>query len=147
MRDTVLAFFASENIDVQSAQDSVLRVSFQGENGRFQAFARVDESTGVFALYAVSPVSAPPARMSEACELVARLNFGHKLGNLELDVESGEIRMKTSIDVEGEELTEGLVANVVYANVASLDQMLPAIVACLTKGATPKAAVAAIAGA
>lgn len=145
MKDVVLEFFQGEGIAVDTAED-VIRASFQGENGRFQAFVRVDEGTGVVAVYSVSPVSAPPARMADACELVARLNFGHRLGNLELDVESGEIRMKTAIDVEGEELTEGLVANLVYGNIASLDQMLPALVACLTKGATPSDAVRSIAG-
>ena len=145
MRDIVLGFLESEGIPFDEAE-GILRLAFSGENGRFTAYLRVNETTGVIVLYALSPVSAPPARLGAATELVARLNFGHTLGNLEPDVESGELRFKTSLDVEGEELTEGLVANLVYANIASLDQMLPALTACLVKGANPADAVRAIAG-
>lgn len=145
MRDVILEFLKSEQIEHEQAGE-ILRLSFSGENGRFHAFLRANEATGVVALYAMSPVTAPPSRLTDAYELVARLNYGHALGNLEIEPDTGELRFKTALDVEGEELTEGLLANLVYANVASLDQMLPAITACLVKGATPREAVKSIAG-
>lgn len=147
MRDVVRAFFQSEEIAVEDAEEGkVLRVAFEGENGRFLGLVRVHEGTSVLAFYTLCPVEVPPERMTDALELVARLNNGHVLGNLELDVDDGTMRFKTSIDIEGAELTEDLVANVVYANVASLDQMLPAITAVVVKGTRPRDAVQAIAG-
>lgn len=146
MREIVRAFFQSEEIPVEDAEDGkVLRVAFEGENGRFLGLARVHEGTSVLAFYTLCPIEVPAERMADALELVARLNNGHVLGNLELDVDEGTLRFKTSVDVEGAELTEDLVANVVYANVASLDQMLPAITAVVVKGTRPLDAVKAIA--
>jgi hypothetical protein len=147
MRDVLLAFFASENIDVETADDGrVMRVAFQGENGRFLGFVRAGDAAGVLALYTLCPIEVPADRMSDALELVARLNSTSVLGNLELDVDAGTMRYKTSIDVEGAELTEDLVANLVWSNVASLDRMLPAITAVVVKGARPRDAVQAIEG-
>jgi hypothetical protein len=134
MRDAVMAFFQGEGIEVEAAEGGILRVAFSGENGRFLCFVRADEDIGVFAFYSLAPIEVPPERMALALELVARLNWGHALGNLELDVDSGQLRFKTSIDVENEVLTEGLVANAVYDNVASLDRVLPAITAVVVKG-------------
>ena len=147
MREIVRAFFQSEEIAVEDAEDGkVLRVAFEGENGRFLGLVRVHEGTSVLAFYTLCPIEVPPEKMADAAELVARLNNGHVLGNLELDVDDGTMRFKTSVDVEGAELTEDLVANVVYANVASLDQMLPAITAVVVKGTRPRDAALAIAG-
>jgi hypothetical protein len=147
MRDVLRAFFESEGITVETADDGrVMRVAFQGENGRFLGFVRAGDAAGVLALYTLCPVEVPGDRMSDALELVARLNSTSVLGNLELDVDTGALRYKTSIDVEGAELTEDLVANLVWSNVASLDRMLPAITAVVVKGARPRDAVQAIEG-
>lgn len=142
MREIVRAFFHSEEIPVEDAEDgNVLRVALDGENGRFMGLARVHEGTSVLAFYTQCPLPVPRERIVDATELVARLNNGHVLGNLEIDVDEGTIRFKTSLDFEGAELTEDLVANVVYANVASLDQMMVAIRAVVTDGAKPRDAV------
>lgn len=150
MRDLLLAFFESENIHVDVADDGrVLRVAFQGENGRFLGFVRAGDAAGVMALYTLCPIEVPPEKISDALELVARLNSTSVLGNLELDVDAGTLRYKTSIDVEGVDDTaalEEIVANLVWSNVASLDRMLPAIAAVIVKGARPRDAVRAIEG-
>jgi hypothetical protein len=147
MRDVLRAFFESEGINVETADDGrVMRVAFQGENGRFLGFVRAGDAAGVLVLYTLCPIEVPADRMSDALELVARLNSTSVLGNLELDVDAGTMRYKTSIDVEGAELTEDLVANLVWSNVASLDRMLPAITAVVVKGARPRDAAQAIEG-
>lgn len=149
MRDVIKAFFASEHIDVDTAEDgAVMRAGFQGENGRFVGYVRVNEDTGVVVFYTLSPVEVPPERMLAVLELVARINATSVLGNLDVDVDKGDIRFKTSVDVEGTEhgLTEDLFANLVWSNVASLDRALPAITAVVVKGAKPVDAVRAIEG-
>lgn len=127
MRDVVMTFFASEGIEIVREDDALMHLAFAGESGQFRGVACVDENIGVLCFYSLCPVTVPAKHLPRALELVSRLNFGHMLGNLELDVDTGQLRFKTSLDVEGEELTEGLVANCVYANIASMEQMLPAI--------------------
>lgn len=63
------------------------------------------------------------------------------LGNFELDFSDGEIRYKTSIDVEGDRLTPALVQNLVYTNVMMMDQYLPGITAVLEQGLSPAEAI------
>lgn len=147
MRDVVMGFFRGEGIEVEEAEGGHLLVTFAGENGRFPCSVRADEDTRVFAFYSLCPLEVPAERMPAALELVARLNWGHALGNLEIDPDTGALRFKTSLDVEDEDLTEGLVANAVYANVASLERMLPAITAVVVDGRGVREAMRAIEGA
>jgi len=145
MRDVVLEFFRGENLTVVTSDDGFMRITMPSERGPVSCALRADEGTGVVVFYSLCPIEVPAERMSAALELVARLNAGHVLGNLELDVDTGAIRFKTSIDVEGEALNEGLFANLVYANVASLEQMLPAITAVVIEQKSPRDAMRATA--
>jgi hypothetical protein len=145
MQDVVLRFFEGEGLVVEM-EDALIRVTIPAEAARYQCVARVDDTTGVFVFYTSCPLQVPRERMAAAAELVARLNFDHVLGSLDLDVDNGLLRLKNSIDVEGEELTEGLVANLVYGTVASLDQMMPAIRAVIESSMAPTDAVRAVYG-
>jgi hypothetical protein len=127
MRDVVTAFFQSESIEAREGPEGTFAVSFSGDDSAYPATVRVDEATEVLAVWTVLPVEVPRDKIGAVLEAIARLNFGHVIGNLELDVDNGVVRMKTSLDFGGEELTDGLVANCVWANVAAVEQMLPKI--------------------
>ena len=60
-------------------------------------------------------------------EFITRVNYGMVLGNFEMDYDDGEIRFKTSIDLEGAMLTDDLVKPLVYANCLMMDKYLPGI--------------------
>ena len=62
-------------------------------------------------------------------------------GNFELGFEEGDIRFKTSVDVEGHPLSHALIKNQVYHNVLTMDQYLPAILAVIEGKETPLAAI------
>ncbi|MBP0018071.1 MAG: hypothetical protein J7647_10995 [Cyanobacteria bacterium SBLK] len=68
------------------------------------------------------------------------------LGNFELDFEDGEIRYKTSIDVESDRLTPALIKQIVYPNVMMMDEYLPGILAVINGDKTPREAIAQIEG-
>ncbi len=127
MREVVTAFFQGESIEAREGPPGTFAVSFSGDDGKYAAIVRVDEATEVLAVWTVLPLEVPRDKMNVVVERIARLNFGHVIGNLEIDVDSGVVRMKTSLDFGGEELTDGLVANCVWANVAAVEQMLPKI--------------------
>lgn len=67
-----------------------------------------------------------------------------KHGNFEMDFEDGEIRYKTSIDVEGESLSFALIKKLVYANVTMMDEYLPGIIAAIKSNVSAKDAIAQI---
>ena len=77
-------------------------------------------------------------------EFLTRANYGLIVGNFELDFDDGEVRYKTSLDVEDAELLPALLAHIVYANVTNMDRYLPGIVAVLASSQTPAEAVAQI---
>jgi hypothetical protein len=79
-----------------------------------------------------------------ALEYLARANFSLIIGNFEIDFDSGEVRFKTSIDVEGDELTYALFKPVVYANLFLTERYLPGLQAVLFEDIMPRAAITAI---
>jgi hypothetical protein len=79
-------------------------------------------------------------------ELLTRLNFGLTIGNFELDFDDGEVRYRSSVDVEGTELTSELIKPLAAAAVLNMDYYLPGIRAVATGDATPLEAFAALEG-
>ncbi len=59
------------------------------------------------------------------------------MGNFEMDIDDGEIRYKTSIDVEGSDLTPPLIRQVVYANLIITDRYHNGVMRVLYSDDTP----------
>ncbi len=58
----------------------------------------------------------------------------------------GEVRYKTSIDVEGDELTPALIRQMVYANILTFDKYLPGIMRVMYGDTPPAEIIAEIEG-
>jgi hypothetical protein len=116
-----------------TVEDDHARVSFPGfgTNGAWTVYAVAREADEQLLVHSVFEEPVPPRRREEMALFLTRANFGLVIGNFELDLDSGELRYKTSIDVEGAELTEPLIDHVVLANVATFDRYLPGIEAVL----------------
>ncbi|BAZ08733.1 hypothetical protein NIES4071_05390 [Calothrix sp. NIES-4071] len=65
-------------------------------------------------------------------------------GNFEMDFDDGEIRYKTSIDIDGDELTQDIIKRLVYANVTMMDEYLPGIIIVIEKDVSPVDAIRSI---
>lgn len=103
--------------------------------------AREEERQVLF--YTTLNVQTPAERILAMLEFIARANFGLAVGNFELDPDDGEIRFKTSVDVNNTELTRGLLSGLTSLNVAAVHVYLPAIAAVIA-GAEPRGAIAAV---
>ena len=79
-------------------------------------------SSDLLIFYSFMPVNAPTEKMTEVAEFVTRTNRGMRIGNFELDFDDGEIRYKTSIDVEGGELTAKMIDNLLRANLSTINR-------------------------
>ena len=88
--------------------------------------------------YAICPVAAPEDGRLAMAEFLTRVNDGLVIGNFELDFGNGTIRYKTSIDVEGDRLSQALIKRVVYTNVMTMDQYLPDIMIVLEGRRSPQ---------
>jgi hypothetical protein len=123
----------------------VLFTTFNGQNGTWDCYFRVDEDDEQVAFYSECPLPAPPDRRLPMAEFLTRANYGLTIGNFEMNVDDGAIRFKTSLDVEGDRLSAALAAQLVYHNVGALDLYLPGIQA-IVAGATPGEALARVEG-
>jgi hypothetical protein len=97
-----------------------------------------------FVFYSVSPVNVPEHKRPEIAEFITRANYDMVIGNFEMDYGDGEVRFKTSIDVEGTELTPELLKPLLYANVLMMDQYLPGIMSVIYADVSPETAVAQV---
>ncbi len=128
MFETVAEYFVAQNWPVQlMAREGTLKTGFRGHNGQWNCTAYAFPEFEQFVFYSVAPVLVPAERRAAACEFIARVNHGLHIGNFEIDLETGEIRYKTSIDVEGSQLTVPLVRQLVTANVSTMDRYLPGL--------------------
>ena len=124
----------------------VLSVPFTGRNGRWMCYAQAREDQQQFVFYSVNPVNVPEERRAAIAEFITRANYGMIIGNFEMDYNDGEVRYKTSIDVEGDELTSPLIKQLVYANVIIMDRYFPGLMAVVYGNADPSQEIEKIEG-
>jgi hypothetical protein len=127
--------------------ETVLRFHFKGSAGRLLCYADVEEEKDWLIFYSYLPVNAPADKMQAMAEFVTRANRGMRIGNFELDYEDGEIRYKTSIDIEGGELTNKMMDNLLRANLSTMNRYFPGMMELIYSDKAPKDLVAKIEGA
>ncbi|NES83456.1 MAG: YbjN domain-containing protein [Moorea sp. SIO2B7] len=143
---TVINFFKAEEWPFLEEEDkSILYMNFKGENGEWSCLAKVKEEENQFIFYSLYP-AVPEEKRQAIAEFITRANYGTILGNFELDFDDGEIRYKTSIDVEGDSLSFALIQQMVYANVMMMDEYLPGIMAVIESEMEVKEAILQIEG-
>ena len=98
-------------------------------------------------MYSVLPVFAPPAKKDEVAAFITRANFGMIIGNFELDYEDGEVRYKTSVDLEDVSELRILLRNMIYSNVLTMDKYLPGLMRVIFGGLSAVEAIKEIEGA
>jgi hypothetical protein len=125
----------------QIEEQPVLKMDFEGDNGRWTclAFAHDDRERVVFT--SMLPVEVPEEKRLLAAEYLTRANFGMEIGNFEMDFSDGAVQFRTSIDIEGGELTPKMIQNLAYVNVTVTDQYLPGLVMVVEGDATPEEAI------
>ncbi len=120
---------------------SIYKTGFEGKNGQFTCYAQERDEQQQFVFYSVFPVRAPEGQLGDVAEFITRANFGMIIGNFELDYSDGEIRYKTSVDIEDVDLNEALLRHMIYANVLTMDKYFPGLMRVLYGGISPVAAI------
>ena len=146
LHDVVEAFFAESGWPIEPLiAGSLYETSFEGDSGTWAVHAHVYEDDARLVLISTWTDLVDDEHRPAMAELCNRANFGLAVGNFELDHDTGEVRFRTSIDVDGHEdaLTTALVRNLAVANVVTFDQYLPAIEG-VAGGSPPDLAVRAV---
>lgn len=126
--DVVLDFFENEQWPVQVSEDGAfLTAGFLGESGEFRCTLLLREREQQILFYAHYPDSIPEVRRGPVMEFITRANLGLYIGNFELDLGDGEVRYKTSADVEDTEIGASFVQKLVYPALSTMDRYAPGI--------------------
>lgn len=145
--ETIVQFFREDNWQFQQLEGRpVLALQSQGKNGTFASFAEAHDKQDVFIFYTYCSVKAPEAKRLPVSILLTRANYQLMIGNWEFDFEDGEIRYKTSIDVEHDRLSVPLVRNMVLRNLSMVDRYTPAIMAVIYGNKQPLDALREVEG-
>jgi len=145
--EAIISFFTEDEWPFfQVEGEPALRTGFEGDSGQWVCYAQAREEQGQVSFYSVCPVSVPEERRLPMAEFLTRANYGLIIGNFELDLSDGEIRYKTSIDVEEDRLSVALIRSLVYANVLTMDRYLPGIVSIICGEMSPARAIVQVEG-
>ena len=85
------------------------------KHANYRMLIYCNEKTEIFTAYAYSPFEVPEDRREEVGELFVRLNRQILMGNFDLDFSDGEVRFRAGMDVEGGELTQQMIDNLIGA--------------------------------
>jgi len=141
--DVVLRFFREDQWDFQQIDDKpVMRAGFRGERGTWVCFARVDEEHQRFLFHSLMGLNIPSQYRAAVAEYLTRVNYGLPVGNFEMDLDSGDVRFKTSIEIPEDELTIAMVRTLAYTNIRNMDHYFPGVLAVVHGGLSPEAALA-----
>jgi hypothetical protein len=141
--DVVVDFLAERGWPYEKVDGrSVVTFPFVGDSEQWQVFVETRDRFDQVVVYSVCPFNIPAEERLAAAEYVTRANYGLIIGNFEMDMGDGEVRFKTSIDVEGSALDRALVNQLVIGNVRAMNQYVAGLGAIVEGSRTPKELVA-----
>jgi len=145
--DVMVQFFDNDGWKYYKMEDqTILRLGFSGESGSWRCYAQAKEEEDRFVFYSILDAKVPEDKRPAMAEFLTRANYGLVIGNFEMDYTDGEVRYKTSIDIEDDRLTTALVRNLVYANVILMDRYFPGIMKVMYADVPPTEAIEEIEG-
>jgi len=120
---------------------TALLMKFKGRKGKWTCYAKTREDSQQFIFYSILDENVPVERRPAVAEFITRANYGMIIGNFEMDFDDGEVRFKTSVDVEGGVLSPSMIRNMIYLNVLMTDKYLPGFMEVIAGTKSPRDAV------
>src|SRR5215207_7227394 len=144
IRSFLRTHFEAEDLE-RDGEDDMLSFRLEDEGGNeWGCLALADEQSEQAIFYSVVLEIAAEEHRGEVMKFVTLANYGMQVGNFELDLEDGEVRFKTSVDVEGLELAEGLLRNMVELNILMMGLYYDGLIAVLRGRMSAEEAIAEI---
>jgi hypothetical protein len=145
--DTLTRFLTEDGWHPRAMDDRyTYTMIYSGRSGDLRCFTLVRVNLEEFLFYAVAPIRIPEEVRQSISEFINRANYGLRIGNFEMDYSDGEVRYKSSLNFEGQELTVDLISNAIYPAVQTMDRYLPGLLRVSFGGATPLEAIEEVEG-
>jgi hypothetical protein len=120
--EVVEAFLAARDIEAEREDERTWIFRLAGEERSWLVSIVVIAQNDQVVVHGEVPVDVPPPRRADLATWAARANRGLPIGNFEVDVDTGGVWCKSSIDVEGDELSDALLDNLLAAVHALLER-------------------------
>ena len=127
-----------DDIDIESR---VLHSTFRSDIGALRLNARVDTRRNLFLIHGLAPVCVPEGARPAVAEAIARANRGMWFGNLEMNLDDGEVISRMSTFLMGDVLEGAVIACMVLLATRMLEHYVPAILSIIYANATPAEAI------
>ncbi len=96
--------------------------SYTGKQGKLNTTIIVREPMEVICVYSRLELTVTEEKLAAAAEFICRANYGLLIGNFELDFRDGEVRYKSSADLEGAVAGATVFRNLLHANLSTADR-------------------------
>jgi hypothetical protein len=143
--DVILRFLQSEQWSYQVLNEKpAVRAGYRGEHGTWVCYIRIEEEQGRIVLNSLMGLNILPQYRFPVMQYLSRVNNLLVNGKFEIDLDSGDVKFKTSIDVKNGDLKLDEVRVFAYSNVRTMDHYFPGVISVVHGGLTPEAALARV---
>ena len=105
----------------QNEEEHFIRFQFSGDDTSWMVvFQHLPDSQQVIVL-SIAPSLVPEANRASVGEFIHRANFGMLVGNLEIDLDSGEVRFRSSVDIDDLTVDQHMIRNLIFGNIATMN--------------------------
>ncbi len=84
-------------------------------------------------VYSIFPFHVPESHRSDMIAVITHINYDLILGNLEMDLQDGELRFKTSIDIEVTGLNQQVLSYLLQSNFSIFSQLFDTLSSVIEK--------------
>ena len=144
LQSTLDAFFQAQKIEPKHTRDGrSTYFVYRGHAGKWVVAFTVKEPSRRLAIYSLYPQKVPVEQRANVAELMSRLNYQLLIGNFEMDFEDGELRYRTSLEAQSQELNQSRLRELMLANVKVMDYYWTGIQQVIAGDQTPQQVVTA----
>ncbi len=122
-------------------EKGLLKTGVSSDGQTYRVFIDAQDQSDQFICYVYGPTNVPEEKRRAAAEYLCRANYGLRIGNFEIDMSDGEVRYKTSIDVEGADLCVTMVKNLLNVGAAMMMRYYPGLLKLVYGDAEPAAVI------
>jgi hypothetical protein len=150
--DALIAFLRQDGwpIATEDEAERALAVTVEGTSGRWACAAQILIERPVLLFSSLLPTFVPVPARGRIAEFVTRANAGLVYGGFQFNLDNGELRYVNCLDFTGLEqaavsasgILEGLIRQMVEANVRTVDQYFSALMAVIHTDVDPAQALA-----
>lgn len=123
-------------------KNEIFRLEIRGVNSDFHCFIIVDEEQESLLCNTHINQKIPFPKRLEICNYINRVNYELANGNFEMDMDDGEIRFRTFLDLENTEPSHEQLMNLIWNGSQSFDTYFPGVAKIVSEDFTAEEAIA-----